>query len=101
MAGVNAMNTLQSHREEFESGIVTKSGFAAIDDAEGYGAASSIGAGSASLATLWHAFQKGESLSLYSKDQSVCRPKTEEQLADWCKANFPACYGEFRRRSKH
>ncbi|WP_040576182.1 hypothetical protein [Methylophaga thalassica] len=95
------MNTLQSHREEFESGIVTESGFAAMDDAEGYGAASTVGAGSASVAMLWRAFEKGESLSLYSKDKSVCRPMTEEQLAVWCKANFPACYGEYLRRLKH
>lgn len=95
------MNTLQSHKEEFESGTVTESGFAAIDDAEAYGAASSIGAGSASIEMVWHAFEKGESLSLYSKDKSVCRPETKDQLVAWCKANFPACYNEFLRRLKH
>ena len=43
------MNTLQSHEEEFEAGTVTESGYAALDDAEGYGAASSVGSGSVSI----------------------------------------------------
>lgn len=95
------MNTLQSHKKEFESGIVTESGFAAIDDAEGYGAATTVSAGSGCIAMLWGAFEQGESLSLYSKDKPVCRPKTEEQFAVWCHANFPVCYGEYLRHRKY
>lgn len=46
------MNTLQSHTTEYKQGCVSKLGFAALDDAEGYDAASSIGACSASSIVL-------------------------------------------------
>ena len=95
------MNTLQSNTEEFEIGIVTESGFRAIDDAEGYGAASSIGAGNVSISKLWKAFRQGKMLKLYGKDKATFQPKTENELSDWCKSNFPACYEEYLRREKH
>ena len=95
------MNTLQIHTEEFEEAIVTDSGYAAIDDAEGYGAASSIGAGSTCIKKLWLAFNAGKQLSLYSKNKETCQPSTESELIAWCNKNFPACYGEYLRRSKH
>lgn len=95
------MNTLQLHEEEFEAGTVTEAGFAAIDDAEGYGAASSIGAGSVSITIIWQAFRQGKPLLLYCKDKSVCQPNTDDELAEWCENNFPACYGEYLRVKKH
>ena len=95
------MNTLQLHEEEFEAGTVTESGYAAIDDAEGYGAASSIGAGSVSISKIWQAFRQGRSLSLYCKDKSMFQPNTEDELAELCDNHFPACYGEYLRREKH
>lgn len=95
------MNTLQSHEEEFDAGIVTESGFLAIDDAEGYGAASSIGAGSISITRLWRALRLGKPLELFSKDKSIIQPKTESELARWCEVHFPACYAEHLRRAKH
>ena len=101
VAGVSAMNTLQLHQEEFEAGIVTELGFAAIDDAEGYGAASSIGAGSVFIAKLWEAFTAGKALTLHSKEKSIIQPKTERELANWCEYNFPACFGEYLRRATH
>jgi hypothetical protein len=94
------MNTLQSHKQEFESGIVTELGYAAIADAEGYDAASSVGAGSVSITMLWQAFRQGKSLSLFCKGQSTFQPKSDSELAEWCEDNFPACYGEHLRRAK-
>ncbi|MES1947395.1 hypothetical protein C84B14_08602 [Salinisphaera sp. C84B14] len=95
------MNTLQSHEEEFEAGTVTESGYAALDDAEGYGAASSVGSGSVSIDKVWQAYRQGRSLWLYCKDKLMFQPNTEDELADWCENNFPACYGEYLRRKKH
>tara|TARA_R110000751_G_C13706457_1_gene473937 strand:- start:41 stop:328 length:288 start_codon:yes stop_codon:yes gene_type:complete len=95
------MNTLQIHEEEFEAGVVTESGFSAIADAEGYGAASSIGAGSVSITRLWRAFRLGKSLKLFSKDKSITQPEAESELSRWCEVHFPACYGEHLRRAKH
>jgi hypothetical protein len=94
------MNTLQSHIEEFSKGIVTELGYAALADAEGYGAASSIGAGCNTITMLWEAFSFGKPLALYSMDKTVCNPGADAELADWCESNFPSCYGEFLRRSK-
>jgi len=95
------MNTLQSHKQEFESGIVTELGYSAISDAEGYGAASSIGAGSVSIALLWQAFRQGKALSLFCKGQPPLQPKSDSELAKWCEDNFPSCYEEYIRRGKH
>ena len=95
------MNTLQSHEEEFESGTVTESGYAAIADAEGYGATSSIGAGSVSINKLWNAFGQGKPLLLYCADKSIFQPNTDGELSKWCENNFPACFGEYLRRKKH
>lgn len=95
------MNTLELHEEEFEAGNVTQSGYAALNDAEAYGAASSIGAGSVGINKIWQAFRRGRSLSLYCKDKAVCQPNTEDELVEWCGNNFPVCYGEYLRRKKH
>ncbi|WP_144394628.1 hypothetical protein [Pleionea sediminis] len=95
------MNTLQSHEDEFDAGEVTESGFAAINDAEGYGAASSIGAGSVSIAKIWKAFRLGKSLKLYSKNKHIVKPETESELTSWFEQHFPACYGEYLRNAKH
>lgn len=95
------MNTLQSHMQEFESGIVTELGYSAIFDAEAYDAASSVGAGSLSITLLWQAFRQGKALSLFCKGQSPLKPKSESELAQWCQNNFPSCYEEHLRRGKH
>lgn len=100
VAGVSAMNTLQSHEEEFKAGIVTESGFSAINDAEGYGAASSIGAGSVCITSLWSAFRLGKSLRLFYRNKSIILPKTESDLVRWCELHFPVCYEEYLRRAK-
>lgn len=95
------MNTLEAHKEEFESGIVTEMGYAAMAEAERYDAASAIGAGSVSIALLWKAFRQGKTLFLYSRDLSSFRPTSESELRQWCDENFPVCYAEHLRRSKH
>ncbi|KAA0692490.1 hypothetical protein DT594_16195 [Halopseudomonas laoshanensis] len=95
------MNTLQSHKEEFASGIVTELGYSAIADAEGYDAASSVGAGSVSITLLWQVFRQGKALSLFRKGRSPLQPHSENELAKWCVDNFPACYEEHLRRAKH
>tara|TARA_Y100001963_G_scaffold157876_1_gene255513 strand:+ start:541 stop:828 length:288 start_codon:yes stop_codon:yes gene_type:complete len=95
------MNTLQSHKEEFENGIVNEMGYAAISDAENYDAASSVGAGSVCIAKLWQAFREGKRVSLFSKSQLTFHPSSEIELGEWCEENFPACYGEYLRRAQH
>lgn len=99
--GINDVNSIRSYSKEFENGIVTKQGFSAIYDAEIYGAASSIGAGSVSLAKLWQAFRQGKSLSLYSRTGAMIQPKSEAELAEWCENNFPECYVEFLQREQN
>ena len=94
------MNTLQLHEHEYAVGTVTESGYAALDEAEGYGAASSIGAGSVVITRIWQAFRQGRSFSLHCKDGSTCQPNTEDELAEWCETHFPACYAEHLRRKK-
>jgi hypothetical protein len=76
------MNTLQSHEEEFESGTVTESGYAAIADAEGYGAASSIGAGSVSINKLWNAFGQGKPL--------CCTVRINQYFSQTQMASYPS-----------
>jgi hypothetical protein len=95
------MNTLQSHTQEFEGGIVTELGYRAISDAEGYGAASSVGAGSVSITLLWQAFRQGKTISLFCKGQSTLQPKSENELTKWCENNFPLCYKEHLQREKN
>ncbi|UYG00590.1 MULTISPECIES: hypothetical protein [unclassified Halomonas] len=92
------MNTLPSHQQAFAKGVVTRSGYRALSDAEGYGAASSIGAGSTYIALLWQAFGAGEALSLYSNSAPTRHPATAAELADWCQTHFPDCYGEYLAR---
>jgi hypothetical protein len=95
------MNTLKSHKKEFENGIVTELGYAAIADAEGYDAASSVGAGSVCITLLWQAFSQRLVLSLFSKDLTIVQPTSDSELAKWCEDNFPTCYKEHLRRLEH
>jgi hypothetical protein len=94
------MNTLQSHTTEFEQGFVSKLGFEALEDAEGYGAASSIGACSASLAHLWCAIRQGKTLKLFRPDEELLITTSEVDLHAWCTKHFHVSYNEYLGRIK-
>jgi len=91
-------DTIQSHILEFESGVVTASGFKVLDDAEAYGAAASIGAASACIARLWHCLEK-HSLSLFVPGAGSISVTTAGELKDWCEQYLPLSSDEFLRRS--
>jgi hypothetical protein len=94
------MNTLQSHTTEYKQGVVSKPGFEALDDAEGYDAASSIGACSASLAHLWCAIREGKTLKLFRPDEELLITISEIDLHAWCTKYFHVSYNEYLRRIK-
>jgi hypothetical protein len=94
------MNTLQSHTIEYEQGFVSELGFAALDEAEGYDAASSIGACSASLAHLWRAIREGKTLKLFRPGKELLITISEADLHAWCTKHFQVSYNEYLRRIK-
>jgi hypothetical protein len=94
------MNTLKSHADEFGNGTVTKLGFMALGDAEGYDAASSIGACSASIALIWQAQRNGKNLDLFCPNQESISSKSASDLAKWCSNYFPTSYNEYLSRAK-
>lgn len=94
------MNTLQSHTTEYKQGFVSKLGFSALGDAEGYGAASTIGACSASLAHLWEAIRQGKSLKLFRPDGEPLVTTSEADLQAWCIKYFQVSYDEYLHRLK-
>lgn len=90
--------TLQSHFDEFDSGVVTESGFRALQDAEGYGSASSIGAASACIAKLGICISK-KSLSLYIPGEGPRSVISSDGFKEWCEKYLPVSYKEFLSRS--
>ncbi len=94
------MNTLQAHLADYDKGFVSELGFSALSDAEGYGAASSIGASGSSIARLWQALENGRVLKLFCREGVTVSAHTEMELKDWCIRYFPLSYSEFLRRAE-
>ncbi|WP_447553574.1 hypothetical protein [Vreelandella sp. EE22] len=92
------MTGLPDHHAAFERGIVTESGFGALCDAEVYGAAASIGAGSACLHMLWQALEL-HTLLLYTPGGESISVVSHATLAQWCQAYFPDCFSEYLARA--
>lgn len=94
------MNTLQSHTTEYKQGLVSKLSFSALDDAEGYGAASSISACSESLAHLWEAISYGQTLKLFRPDGEPLVTTSKTDFHAWCIKYFRVSYDEYLRRKE-
>lgn len=87
------MCTLQDHESDLSQGWVTEAGFKVLQDAEIYGAAASIGAGSTCLATLWQTLDE-RALSLHVPGEGQAQVNDAAGLAHWCERYFPDCFAE-------